>query len=91
MEDFLRVKFKEIGAKVVKLNSVGFNGLPDRMILFKGGIILFVELKSPTGRTRKLQKVVHRILIDYGFRVEIVNSKANVLQLVEEYREVNER
>ena len=33
------------GGLALKLVSPGFNGMPDRLVIFPGGIIAFVEVK----------------------------------------------
>lgn len=35
------------GGLALKLVSPGFNGMPDRLVIFPGGIIAFVEVKAP--------------------------------------------
>ena len=48
-----------LGGRAYKLVSPGCAGLPDRLICFPYGRVVFVELKSPKGRLSKLQ--THRI------------------------------
>lgn len=48
------------------------SGLPDRLVLFPGGRVLFVELKSPTGTVEPHQTVIHRRLRELGFTVDVV-------------------
>ena len=50
---------KRLGGRAYKLTSPGCAGLPDRLICFPFGRVVFVELKSPKGRLSKLQ--IHRI------------------------------
>lgn len=68
------------GAWAVKLNPIGLRGLPDRMLLLPGGTIIFVELKIPTGRLSRLQRVVHERLRKLGFRIEVLWSRDQVDQ-----------
>lgn len=37
------------GGRCLKWTCPGWRGVPDRLILFPGGRVLFVELKRPTG------------------------------------------
>lgn len=66
---------KKRGGMALKLTSPSSSGLPDRMLLFPKGRVLFVELKAPGKKTRKLQDVVIGTLRRLGFRVEVVDSK----------------
>lgn len=62
---------KSLGGWAVKiLPSV--SGLPDRMAILPGGIVRFVELKSPTGTVAPHQTVVHRRLASLGCPVLIL-------------------
>ena len=40
-------RLKKRGGLAVKFVSPGFNGVPDRLVLFPGGKMAFVELKAP--------------------------------------------
>lgn len=51
---------------------------PDRLILFKGGTVAFVELKRPGKTAREGQEREHNRLRDKGFDVEVVDTKALV-------------
>lgn len=53
----------------MKLVCPGFTGMPDRMILLRGGVIAFVELKRPGQRERQRQAFVQARLRKLGFRV----------------------
>lgn len=73
---------KEYGALCIKLLTYQFTGLPDRMCLFPGGIIVFVELKSTGEKPRKIQLAVHKKLRELGFRVEVIDTIEDVENLV---------
>lgn len=60
----------------IKLYSPSFTGLPDRMVLFPGGLMFFAELKRPGAKPRPRQKYVHKTLRDLGFKVYVIDSKA---------------
>ena len=44
-------------------------GLPDRLILGPGAMVLFVEFKAPSGRLSARQKIVIAALRQFGFSV----------------------
>lgn len=73
---------KENGALCIKLLTYQFTGLPDRMCLFPGGIIIFVELKTTGEKPRKIQSSIHKKLRELGFRVEVIDTIEDVENLV---------
>ena len=73
---------KENGVLCIKLLTYQFTGLPDRMCLFPGGIIIFVELKTTGEKPRKIQLAVHKKLRELGFRVEVIDTIEDVENLV---------
>ena len=75
---------KKKGGMALKLTSPSSSGLPDRMLLFPKGKVIFVELKAPGKNTRKLQDVVIASLRALGFRVEIVDTKEKAREVVDE-------
>ena len=68
----------------IKLLSQHFIGLPDRICLFPGGVIVFVELKTTGAKPRKIQAFVHDKIRALGFRVEVIDSVQGVIDLVRE-------
>lgn len=55
IESYLRDEVKKIGGKAYKFVSPGNAGVPDRLIVFPGGRIIFVELKAPGKVSTPLQ------------------------------------
>ena len=55
IERFLVNEVKKMGGTAYKFVSPGNDGVPDRIIIIPGGGIIFVELKSETGRLSALQ------------------------------------
>ena len=66
----------------IKLLTNQFIGLPDRMCLFKPGKIVFVELKTTGQKPRKIQISVHKMLINLGFRVEVIDTIEGVKHFI---------
>ncbi len=66
------------GGMAIKLQSVNFNGLPDRIVLLPGSVITFVELKAPGKRMRPLQIKRRDQLASLGFRVLCIDSKEEI-------------
>lgn len=70
------------GGLWVKLYPYSEAGLPDRMVLFDGGRMAFVELKAPGGRVGKHQLRTIATLQAMGFRAEVVRSMAQIRALL---------
>ena len=62
---------KKKGGICIKLVSPGNRGVPDRIALYPGGIVEFIEFKKPGGRLSELQK-------DWGERLERMGFKWSV-------------
>jgi hypothetical protein len=75
---------KQKGGLCIKLLTYQFIGLPDRMCLFPGGKVIFVELKSTGEKPKKIQINVHKMLRNLGFRVEVVDTIRGVENLISE-------
>lgn len=49
IERKLKNLVEKYGGRCLKFTCPGWKGLPDRIVLFPGGRIIFVELKRPKG------------------------------------------
>ena len=69
IENVLRQSVEEEGGLCLKWTCPGHRGVPDRMILFPGGIIAFVELKRPGAKVKAegLQNWWRQRLQEFGF------------------------
>lgn len=67
----------------IKLVSCFTVGLPDRMCLFPGAKIAFVELKATGKKPRKSQILIHEKLRSLGFRVEVIDTTQGVIDFIE--------
>lgn len=59
---------------VVKLLSTFIKGLPDRMILCKGGYVGFAEIKTTGKKPTKIQLYIHDKLRSLGFEVFVIDD-----------------
>ena len=75
---------RQSGGLALKFISPGFNGVPDRLLLFTGGKAAFCEVKAPGQKPRPLQE--HRIarLRSLGFRVYVVDSEEKIGEMISE-------
>lgn len=83
IERKLIARCEEIGALCIKFPPIFLAGFPDRICLFKGGVIVFVELKAPNETPRKLQLRWHNKLRRLGFRVEVLDTVEAVNTFIE--------
>lgn len=83
IEKRLRDKVKALGGLCLKMVTLHFSGLPDRIVLAPYGKVVFVETKSTKDRTSKIQNLVHTKLRKLGFTVLVIDSKKQVDELIE--------
>lgn len=72
------------GGLALKLVSPGFAGVPDRLVLFHGARVAFVELKAPAKKLRVLQQKRKKQLEALGFKVYKIDSYEAVDRMIEE-------
>ena len=75
---------KKRGGLAVKFVSPGLDGVPDRLVLFPGGKMAFVELKAPGKNMRPIQERRARQLTALGFRVYCVDNKEMIGGVLDE-------
>lgn len=56
IERWMVSQVRRFGGLCYKFTSPGHAGVPDRIVITPAGRIIFVELKSDTGRLSKLQR-----------------------------------
>lgn len=57
IESYLVKRVKEIGGVAYKFTSPANRGVSDRIVVLPDGGVVFVELKSPTGKLSALQEL----------------------------------
>jgi hypothetical protein len=78
---------KRAGLVAVKLTGGAHGsllGLPDRLVLGKGGRCAFVEMKKPGEGLSELQKKTRKALERRGYDVDVLDDPADVGRLVYE-------
>ena len=73
VESYLVRRAKAAGGWPLKFVSPGTRGVPDRLLIFPGKVI-FVEVKRPGEKSRKLQEAVQDTLIEYRQEVATVST-----------------
>lgn len=83
IENVLRKAVEAEGGLCLKWVCPGHRGVPDRMILFPGGIIAFVELKRPGAKVKAggLQEWWRQRLVEFGFPCYEISRKYQAVAL----------
>jgi Holliday junction resolvase len=63
------------GYYVIKLVRTNKNGIPDLIAIPKNSDVLFVEIKTPTGKVSELQKYRINELLNHGVKTEVYNGE----------------
>ena len=85
IEKRLVTEVERVGGWCLKLPAIHNAGLPDRLCLFPGGEVVFVELKAFGKKPRKIQILMHQKLKAMGFRVEVIDTTMGCKMLTLEY------
>lgn len=59
---------------VIKLLSTFVKGLPDRMVICRGGYVGFAEIKTTGKKPTKIQTYIHEKLRALGFTVFVIDD-----------------
>ena len=90
LESDLVQRVRKSGGIALKFVSPGNDGVPDRIVLFPGGKLWFVELKRETGELSKIQRLQIRRLETLGFRVRVIYGREGLnLFFTEIFREAS--
>ncbi|MGP5206444.1 VRR-NUC domain-containing protein [Corynebacterium casei] len=73
---------KKAGGKAYKFVSPTTAGMPDRLVIFPGGKVGFIELKAPGQKVRPLQK--HRLeeLTGFGLYARALDSPHDIQEVI---------
>ena len=86
IEQKLVTEVKKAGGICPKWVAPGFDGVPDRIAMFPGGKIAFVEVKAPREKPRPLQRARHELLRKLGFRVYVLDEIEKIGGMIDEIR-----
>lgn len=81
LERNLVCKVKELGGIALKYSSMYVTAYPDRIVMFPGGLLFWVELKSPGKVPTELQNIRHEELRALGQKVYVVDSEESLNRL----------
>ncbi len=82
IEKHLYQEVKKLSGLCIKMNSVSFNGLPDRLVILPNCKIFFVELKAPGKKPRPLQLSVIERLKNLGVEVFVADNKVYIDEIL---------
>ena len=82
IEKKLTQAVKCMGGICPKFISPGYDGVPDRIILFPGGRIAFVEVKAPGKPLRPLQVRRKRQLESLGIKVYVLDATEQIDEIL---------
>lgn len=86
IEQKLVTAVKKHGGICPKFVSPGFDGMPDRLVLFSFGRFAFVEVKAPGEKPRPLQLARHEMLQKLGYRVYVLDNVNQIGGMLDEIR-----
>lgn len=78
IEKLFRDEIKKAGGKAYKFTSPGNDGVPDRIVMLPDGRIVFVELKTDTGKLSRLQELQCRQIAELGQTVRVLHGLSEV-------------
>lgn len=84
IEARLKREVEKMGGWCLKFISPGRSGVPDRLLLFPGGKMVFVELKRWGEKPRPLQERVMGRLRNLGFEVWVLDDKKEIGKLLQQ-------
>lgn len=82
IERRLVAEVRKAGGLCLKFTSPSTRGVPDRIVLLPGGVMVFVELKAPGRKPTRLQRIMHERIRALGFRVAVVDSLDGIGEVV---------
>ncbi|KIR03789.1 hypothetical protein P261_02604 [Lachnospiraceae bacterium TWA4] len=84
IEQQLVKEVKKQGGICPKFVSLGYDGMPDRLVFLPEGRFALVELKSPGEKPRPLQLARHRLLRKLGFKVYVIDDAKQIGDVIDE-------
>ena len=86
IEQKVVAEVKKAGGICPKWVAPGFDGVPDRIAMFPGGKLAFVEVKAPGEQPRPLQRTRHELLRRLGFKVFVLDNVEKIGGMIDEIR-----
>ena len=87
IEEKIGKAVKAGGGLYYKFVSPGNDGAPDRIAIFPGGRVIFIELKSETGRLTMKQHVQIQRIASRGCEVRVIQGMEEAEKFIAEVTE----
>lgn len=88
IERYLVSQVSKMGGICLKYTSYTRIGYPDRLILWPGGEVTWVELKSKGKKPDKIQRLMIEHLQGMGFEVHVADSREKVNEILTKRNEI---
>lgn len=72
----------DVVLRAVKFSSPAMRGYPDRMVVWSGGGVLFIEFKRWGERPSALQSYTHDVLRSMGFEVQVHDNYNDAMEAI---------
>ena len=82
IERYLVEQAKQNGLPCFKYSNPHMVGSPDRLLVLRGGSVIWVELKSKGRKPTKIQQMRLSELTGMGHLVKVIDNKADIDDLI---------
>ena len=87
LEKTLAAKLNKIpGIWCIKLSAQFITGIPDRMVICRGGYVGFVEVKGTGLKPRRSQEVIHDKIRALGFDMFVLDNPEQRDNMIEYFK-----
>lgn len=86
IEQMMRREVENQRGKFLKFVSPGNDGVPDRIAIFPGGEIWFIELKADNGRIKPIQEKWQAILKGMDCHAAIIQGEKQAREWLAKHR-----
>lgn len=87
IERYLVEQAKQNGLPCLKYSNPNMVGYPDRLLVLRGGDVIWVELKSKGRKPTKIQQKRMSELTGMGHLVKVIDNKADIDELIKTIKE----
>lgn len=84
IEKSVRLKIEQLGGELKKWVCPGETGVPDRICILPGDVVIFIEFKKPGGKLAERQKYWRDKLIGMGCQYRLIESVGKAKLFLEE-------
>lgn len=82
IERYLVEQAEQSGLPCLKYSNPNMVGYPDRLLVLRGGGVIWVELKSKGRKPTKIQQIRMSELTGMGHLVKVIDNKADIDELI---------